>query len=190
MKKKGFTLIEVLLSSSIAAVVGVLLLGIIINNTGLFYQQSSRVNQGLDSNDALLSIRSSIKESSVVSVGYPELTPTYTTGVSVLVLKLPAFNASNQVIANVFDYAVFVVESGKLKIKVFPSVAPASSRKPQNTILAENVESIIFKYYNLAGAEVSAVDAVRVKTTLKLNQKAGSKNETSIATAEAILRND
>lgn len=189
MKKNGFTLPEVLIVLVVGIIVGGLLLSILVNNTGLFYQQSSKVSLGLGSNDALIAVRSTIKEASSIAVSYPEIPPpTFTSGNSVLVLKQLSIDANSNIIADTYDYIVFTKEGDKFRMKVFPNAS--SARKSQDQILAHNVENLIFNYYDKTDLPVAPQNAVKVKTTLFLKQKAGKGFETTIATSEANLRND
>lgn len=188
---KGLTLIEVLISMGIAVVVGGLLFVIIVNSTGLFYKQSSKIEQGVSVNDALSVIRNSIKEAQSIVANYPEIQPfTYTTGLTQLVLKLASIDSSGNIIIDSFDYYVFYLDQTKLFFKVFPGAL--SQRKSRDQILSTNVESLEFKYYNLANPpeEVTPISASKITITLFLEQKSGQVMEKSIATTEANLRND
>lgn len=197
MKMKGFTLIEVLIVMGISSVVGVLLLVIIFNSTGLFYQQSSKLSQGLGSNDALSKIRSTIRESSAIAVSYTAGSTTYTSSSSQLVLKVGSINATGNLISEVFDYFVFFSDpsagSGQVVLR-FKSFLDSQSvgRKPADQILSLNVDSILFQYYDLAipPQEVTPTSASKIKITLFLKQKSGANYETSVASSEANLRND
>lgn len=188
MKEKGLTLVEMIMAMAIAAVVGGLLLIIIVNSAGLFYSQGSKVEQGLNINDALTIVRTTIKESSKVAAGYPQSSPTYTSGINQLVLKIPSKNNQGDVIAGIFDYFVFYKEASKLRFKSFPD--SQSIVKASDQILAGNVNGLRFDYFDSLGQEVTPTSAVKVKITLTLQQKVGAVFETSVATSEANLRND
>jgi prepilin-type N-terminal cleavage/methylation domain-containing protein len=189
--RNGFTLLEILLGVAISAVAGALLLGIMVNNTGTFYQQTSKVTEGVGVNDAFMNIKTHIKSAQGVATQYPASTPaTYTTGNSTLVLQLPAIDSSGNVIANNYDYVVYTTESDRLAYKQFPNASPASARKSANTILSKNVDSVLFEYLDSANQAVTPTAAIKVRTTLSLKQKAGANYVTKIATSEASLRND
>lgn len=197
MNESGFTLVEALITLAIGTVVGVLLLVIMVNTGGLFYQQSGRLEQGLNINDALSKISSSVKESSSVAASYPPGgPPTYTSGSTQLVLKIPSISSSGDIISDTFDYFIFFSDpstgSGQvsLRFKTFPD--PQSSRKAQDQIFSTKVESLVFKYLDSQNPpqEVTPTSAVKVRVTLKLKQKAGAGIEQNIATKEANLRND
>lgn len=188
--KSGLTLIEVLIAMGIASVIGALLLIIIVESGGLFYQQSSKVGQGLGSNDALSQIRSAIKESSAITSSYIDGSRTYTSSSTQLVLKLGSIDSSGNLISDTFDYFVFFADMNKLRFKSFTDVQ--SLRRAADQILSLNVDSILFQYYDLANPpqEVAPTQASKTKITLTLRQKSGANIEMSIATSEANLRND
>lgn len=179
-----------LISVSIAAVVGGLLLVIIVNSTGLFYKESSKVEQGLNTNDALAEVRKSIKQSSAVVALYTSDAVTYTSGETQIVLKVPSLDSSGDNILTSFDYFVFFQDTGKLRFKIFPGIV--SSRKAQDRIFSNIVDSLVFKYLSPGNPplEVAPENAAKVRITLKLKQKAGADYLTNIATTEANLRND
>lgn len=189
--KSGLTLIEVLIAMGIASVVGALLLVIMFNSAGLFYQQSSKVGQGLGLNDALSQIRSSIRQSSAIASSYTDGSTIYTSSATQLVLKVASIDASGNLVPDTFDYFVFFKDETKLRFKSF--LAPQSNgRKASDRILSLNVENVLFQYYDLANPpqEVAPTSASNIKMTLTLKQKSGANYETSIATSEANLRND
>lgn len=188
---KGLTLVEVLIAMGISIVVGVLLLAVIVNSSGLFYSQSSKVGQGLGVNDALSKIRETIRESSFIAPGFPEsASPAYTSGSKQLVLKLSSIDVSGDIVSGAYDYFVFFSDTDKLRFKSFPD--SQSSRKIQDQILSLNVDSIKFQYFDSAVPpnEVAPATAVKIRISLSLKQKTGQSFEVSIATSEAGLRND
>jgi type II secretory pathway pseudopilin PulG len=187
--QKGFTIIEILVAATISVAAGALLFSILINTTGVFYQQTSKVNQGVGGNDAQVEFRKYLKEAQSVVAAYPESgSPLYSTGSSQVVLKLAAINQSGSVINGVSDYAVFYLTGSKLKERIFPNVA--SARPATDKILVDNVQTVLFQYFDSSGAIVSPPATEKAKMTLKLSQKAGAGIVTNTATAEANLRND
>ena len=186
----GFTLIEVLVAMGIATVTGVLLLVIIVNSTGLFTQQSSKVQMGLNINDALLQVRSSIKDASIVADQYISGGTTYTTGSNQLVLKVLSIDSSGNIIDNTFDFFVFFQDQNYLRFKTFPD--PSSARKQADRVFSTSVDGLNFQYFNsvIPPVEVVPTAATKVRITLTLKQKIGVKYETYTATSEANLRND
>ena len=190
MRERGLTLIEVLITMGIATVAGVLLVVIMVNSAGLFTQQSSKVQEGLNINDALSQVRSSIKQANAVASEYTGGGSTYTTGGSQLVLQVLSIDSLGNIIDNTLDYFVFFQDQNLLRFKIFPD--PSSSRKPVDRIFATSVDNLIFQYFNSASppVEVIPTSATKVRITLTLKQKIGINYETQTATSEANLRND
>lgn len=189
MKQMGLTLIELLISLSIAILAGILLLTVMVNTLGLFYKESSTLTQGLSINDALSKIRSAVKQSSAVTSSFISGV-TYTSSATQLILKIASIDSSNNLIANTFDYFVFFLDEGKLRFKTFPDVS--SSRDPQDQIFSTNVKSLEFKYLDLQSPsnEVVSGTASKVRISIILQQRSGIDFETIAATSEASLRND
>lgn len=190
MKEKGITLTEAIIALGIAGVIGVMLVAIIVNSTGLFYKESSLLKQGLGVNDSLAKIRSSIKESSSIAQDYTDSATTYTSSTDQLVLKVPAINSSGDIIANTFDHYIFSLEQQILHFKIFPD--QDSNRSLTDQVLSTNVDNIKFQYFDSSTPplEVPPQTAVKVKITLTLREKAGADFEQITATSEANLRND
>lgn len=188
--QKGLTLVEVLIAMGIAAMVGGLLMVIITNSTGIFTKQSAKVSTGLNANDALAVIRSSIKQAGSVAALYTDGSTTYTSGEDQLVLKVSSLDSSGKNIADTYDTFVFFLDQNILRYKVFPN--PLSTREPVDRIFSTAASDLHFQYFNSATPplEVAPASAAKVKITLTLRQKAGINFETNVATSEASLRND
>lgn len=187
---KGFSLMEVLIATSVSVVVGVLLLVIIVNSAGVSYKQSSKFQEGTTTNDIQASIVENIKSSSAVLASYTSGGTTYTSGAVQLILKIPTIDSSNNIISNAFDYFVYFLDSGKLRFKTFPDVS--SARKAQDQIFSTLVDSLTLQYFNSANPplEVIPTSASKIRMTIRLKQKSGASFEINTATTEANLRND
>lgn len=187
----GFTLVELLVTTGVVVVAGVLLLAVLINSTGIFYKESSKIGQGLNSNDALNSIRQYVKSASAIAATYQvdELTSLVTSSTQ-LILKLPSIDSNENIIADVSDYFVFFKQGDKMRLKSYPNLQ--SSRLAIDQVLSSNVESLLFQYFDnsLTPQEVEPQFAVKIKVTLNLRQKNGLGFEENISTSEASLRND
>lgn len=190
MRQNGMSLVEVLIAMAIAVVVGTLLVAIIVNSAGLFSNESSKLTQGQSINDLLLEVRGNIRGANSVAVSYTDGSTTYTSGLIQLVLKIPSQDASNNIIAETFDYFIYFLDQKKFRFKTFPNAL--SSRKAQDQIFSTNVESLTFKYLDSTNPplEVAPISARKVRITVVLKQKAGAVFETKTATSEASLRND
>lgn len=178
---KGLTFIEIFIAMGIATVAGVLLLVIIVNSLGLFANQSSRVESGLNINDALGQVRSAIKQSTVVDSS---------SGVGKLVLKVSSVDSSNNIISDIYDTYTFFLDNSVLHFQILPDAL--SSRQASDRIFSTNVDSLFFKYLNSANPpeEITPTAAAKIRVTLTLKQKVGTNYQINTATTEANLRND
>lgn len=190
MRERGLTLIEILVAMGIASIAGVLLVVIMVNSAGVSTKESLKVQNGLNINDALAKVRSTIKQASSVAASYTYNSTTYTTGPTQLILKVPSIDNSNNIISDTFDYFVFLLDGKVLRFKIFKD--PASSRQLVDQVFSTNVSNLTFRYLNSANpsVEVLPTSAAKVQIILTLMQKAGVVVETQIATSEASLRND
>ena len=190
-RQAGLSLIEVIIVMGVVVIIGSLLMVIMVNSTTLFTKQSAKLEEGLNINDTLAQVRSNIKDASSIAPSYTSGGTTYTSGLTQLVIKLPSIDSSNNIILNAFDSYVFFLYSNQMRMKTFPS--PQSTRKVQDQIFSNTVDSLKFQYFNsgIPPMEVSPATAVKVRITLTLKRKvAVNSYETVIATSEANLRND
>ena len=184
---RGFTLVELIISISIAVLVSGLLIAILVNNTGLFYKQSSKISEGIGANNGLVNIKSSIKESQSVADSFSFSGTTYSSSSTQLVLKLPSIDSSKDIISNTFDYFVYYQNNDKLIWRVFPD--PLSLRVSVNQILTENVQSLLFEYFNSAGNPITPTSAVKVRVRINLSKNVATEDEHLSVWTEVNLRN-
>lgn len=187
--RRGFAMVEVLLASAIAVVVGFVLVNILSNNTSVFYQQNALVSGNLSLNDTTAELTNQIKQASAVTLGYPESLPNFTTDAKTLVFKSPAVNVDG-VIPNVYDYTVISADQAKpkvLKMQLFPD--SQSTRKAQTRVLTAILDSIQFEYLDKTGAVTAPISAVSIRVTLTVGYQNGSINKKSSSNFVVGLRN-
>lgn len=188
-REKGFTLLELIISSAVGVVISGLLLVIMVNSTGLFYEQSSKVSQGVSVNDTLSNIRQIARSASSVASQYPETgTPEYSSSEMSIVFKVAAIDLTGDIITNIHDYIVYYVTADKLYERTLPNAQ--SSREDKTHILSNRVEIIKFEYLDSLGGLVTPDVASKVRITLGLKELISGVSQTHIATSEANLRND
>lgn len=191
MNNKGFTLVEVLITLTISMVIGVLLLSVFYQNSGLYSKQSTKISQGLSISRAAREISDTIKSSAAVVNVNPIGSTSYTTSSSSLVLSTPSVNAQGGVISNVFDYVVIARDISSTKIlRKYVFVDPASSRKEENKVLSTNLNDIIFLFFDDSGNVVSPTAASKINFSILLDEKAGNSNQQSSASGQINLRNN
>ena len=175
----GISMIEVLIATTLTALLGFLLTSLLTSTNNIFVNQSAQVEQGLSSNQATLEVSNLIKTSAGVALQYPATgTAQYVSSENVLVLKLPAFSSTGQVLDSVFDYAVIAKDQANSKIlRLWVFVDSQSSRKPQNKVLSTSLKSVQFIYLDTTNQQVSPVQAVRINYIINLSQGTNSLNE-------------
>ena len=180
--QRGISLPEILITLAIAGVGGFLIMGLLTSTTQVFKDQTTLVNQGLSVNQADLEIKELIKSSAGVMSQYPVSgSAQFITGPQTLILKIPAYSASGQVIDAIFDYAVITRDPTALKIlrkHIFPDVQ--SFRNSENKVLATALDSLSFVYLDSSNNPVSPTQAVRITFIINLSDNGGlSQNESS-----------
>lgn len=188
--KNGFSLVEVLVVSAASLIIGVILTGILVNHNGVFYKQSSLVNEGLSLNDTLNQIDSKIRQATVIAAGYPEVSPNFNTGTEVLVLKLLSIDINGNIINDTYDYIVIARDSENnriLRMITYPD--SLSSRNAGNVILTTLLESIEFKYLDKDNNQVSPISAGSIEVDLTVLSKTGSIGQPQSSSIITSLRN-
>lgn len=187
--RQGFTLMEVVIIAGIAVIVGTLLVGILVNNTGVINKESSIVRQGLNINDALGEIETYGRQAVSIVSGYPEVSPTYITGETTLVLKIPAIN-NQGIISDVYDFVIITkdtVNAKFLKEYIFPDTE--SIREEKNAVLTNLLDSVVFEYLDNNDLPVAPSSAVKVKATINVLSKTSGLDQVRSATVVISLRN-
>lgn len=188
--KRGFTLVEVIIAAGLAAIFGAMVVGILFNQTNFSKKEASVVSTNISVNDTTTQISNNIKQAMTVATGYPESSPIYTTGASILVLKLPAIINGGST-ANSSDYAVIYPDNSKtnlLMLKIFPNLN--SSRKNVTQVLTSNLSGINFVYKDRSGNAVNPTSASQVSVTLSINSKNGQVSNLRVSTFNTTLRNN
>ncbi len=167
LSQSGFTLLETVIVSILALIVGIALVSILVNNTDLFYKEGSIVKSGVNMNDVLQTVSDSIQESSSVVTGYPERSPIYISASQTLVLKLASTDSSGS-IPNTFDYVVFTKDPDKpyFRMKTFPN--PLSTRHTGDQILTTLLDAVEFTYLDKLDNQVPPGSATKVRAEISV----------------------
>lgn len=179
---KGWSLLEVLISVTIAAVAGGLIINLMVSSNKLFFDQSAQISHGLSLNQAKLEITDLIKSCAGIVTQYPVSgVAQYTTDSNTLVIKLPAISSGGDVIESVYDYAVIEADTAKptvLRKQIFKSTG--SYRNPENKVLSTSLANLYFNYLDINNVPVAVDQAVRVNFIITLSTKSGfAENESS-----------
>ncbi len=186
---KGFTIFETVIVAGIAVIAGTLLVGILVNNTGVTNTEKSMVTQGLSTNDSVHEIDNYVRQAAAIVSGYPVVSPTYVTGLTTIVIKIPSTNQQG-IISDVFDFVVITKDDSRgnlLKEYIFPD--DLSTRKTADKVLTNILDSIEFTYLDKNESLVAPTSAEKVKIQINVLSKNGSANKSRSATIVTSLRN-
>lgn len=188
-KLNGFTLVEILIGVAAAGVIGSILIAFLTQNSQIYTQQNTKVNQGLELNNAFTEIEDTIKSGgSVVSQYPPTGQAQHTTGLNTLVINIPSINAQGAVIQNTYDYIVLYGDAKVLRKKVFPD--PASSREEMNTVLSTKLSKLEFKYYDSGGQIISPIQSAKIGFIINVSDNVATETHSSSASGQVNLRNN
>lgn len=189
--QRGLGLVEMLLAVTISVVIGSLMVGIFVQNNSVFNHQQSKVSGNIDLNNITQIINSDIRLAVSVANGYPVASPTYTSGDTVLVLKVSSVDASNNIINNLYDYIVIAPDSQNpyiLREMVFPDAG--STRSPSNKVLTTGLVSVRFLYFNANNALTTPDQSTSVNFTVNVKGGVGRDTVTASASGLINLRNN
>jgi hypothetical protein len=176
-------------TTAVIAIMGLIMLfisQIFVVNYELFFGQSLRTANETDAILAARSVFQLARGAIAVEASHNFGGTTYTSSDSTLVLKMPAIDSSNNVIAGVFDYAAFYrhpTETTKIFVVVEPgtdSVRRAGARR----ITSYN-DTLIFRYN---APDLTAAD--RVSVYLINQQTRRGTTSTSRSWTAIFLRNN
>lgn len=190
-KNAGLTLIELLIFFTIAAGVGVLLVAILFQSNRLFLNESSKVYQGININDANSQITEALRSTSQIASSYTDGVKVYTSGDLTIVLQVPSVDSSGSSIANTYDYFVITKDASKeylLKKYVFPNAA--STRSSGEKILSNKLSFLQFSYLDDSGNTVLPSAATRINFRLNLQDKLGVQIRETSTSGQVNIRNN
>jgi prepilin-type N-terminal cleavage/methylation domain-containing protein len=157
-KQSGFTIIEIVITLAISVFVFMIIADIFISHNRLFNTQSALADVTINTSLALNRLQRIIKTADEVVAARTINSVNYTTGRETLILRLPSIDASQNIIANTFDYAAFHLNPLKPAELVFSLQAdPASVRRTGDTLISSYVEKINFNYNSATLSEVNLV---------------------------------
>lgn len=188
---KGFTLFELLIVMALVSVVGVLLIQILIQNNGVYYDQTTKVSQGLNVNDTYNQIEKDIRTSGGVVASLVDGEDTYTTSSNIIVLKIPSIDSSGSIISDTYDHLIIYEDGANnnfLMRKIIPNAI--SNRVYNKKVLLTNLSYLQFQYLDNSGSPISAVDASKINFIFNIKTAVGLNNQESSASGKVNLRNN
>ncbi len=178
----GFTLIEMLITIALFAIIMLVLFNLFDWHNRLFYFQQAQVYVSGSARSSLNDLSNYIAQSQAVLASHTFSGTNYNSGANVLVLQLPSADASGNILASTFDYVVFYTSSNQLMEQVAP--AAGSFRTQVTKQLSDTLNTITFTYDNADFTQVKSV-TVNIAT----QAKAGKQTVNYTLNQKVFLRN-
>lgn len=182
---RGFTIAEIVVVVGLFALLSVFIVGVYISHNQLFYSQSAEINAVGTARAVMDDLTDNIREAREVATSYIHNLVTYTSDSDTLVLRLPAIDSSGNPIAAAFDYVIYYIDAADAtRLRKIVSVNPLSSRRAEEKLLTDYLNSIALTYNN------SPMEtATRVTINLVTQDSVRLNTRTITITEEVFLRN-
>jgi prepilin-type N-terminal cleavage/methylation domain-containing protein len=184
VKKKGITLIELLIVMVLMGIVMPVISSIFITGLKTFNQEFTQTELQSNAQTILDEILNDAKNAQAVEETYG----TYTTGANTIILRVPTINSA-QVIqyedsSMLFDRIVYYYEVNKIHKVVFAdSRSIRFGQNNTNKVLASNILALNFTY------DPDVIAPTLVSTTVSNVQEVGKLTRSVSVTGKARLRN-
>ncbi len=162
LKKKGLsgiTLVELLIASLVATVIGAAIVIVFISGQNSFVVGTNLLEIHADARLAMEWIARDVQWTNQILANINIGGTTYTSGASEVVLSVPSVNAGD-IVTGSFDSIVYTLNGTNLMRLVVPDAA--SSRLRSSDIIANNINNLQFG----AGVDSIAVSLTAQKTVL------------------------
>lgn len=179
----GFTLAEVLVIVGLLVIVIVLGLGIFLSNNRFYENQTGKIALVNVLREAADRIAEYGREAAAFESSYAYGSTIYNTGAQTVIFRLPARNASDDIIAGIYDYAIITASSTvPNRLELLVDADPGSARPERNLLLTDSLTSVVFTYDNVdvlqagtvtfeitatAGGRYPATEKIYGQTTLR-----------------------
>jgi prepilin-type N-terminal cleavage/methylation domain-containing protein len=144
---KGLTLIEVLVVTGLTAILVTLGASIFLSNN-LFYEfQGGKIEINNSAREAADKIDEFGREAIAVEASHTYLSTTHTTDADTMVFRLPALDAQNDIIEDIFDYVVVTASSTvPERLELYVDADPLSARPERELLLSDNLADFNIVY--------------------------------------------
>lgn len=181
---KGFTLAEILVVVALFSVVVLTITSVYFSNDRFYNQENAKTILQNSSREAADKIVEFGRLAATFVSSYTFGAAVYTAGSQIVIFRIPAIDASNNIIASTYDYAIIGVNpSNPLRFELIVDANPASSRKSRTLLLSDKLSSLTVTYDNLDFALARKMD---FDFTLQI---AGKTTVTQTMTGSVTLRN-
>lgn len=186
MKKKGLTLIELLIVMVLMSILMPVIVSIYISGIKTFNQELTQTQLQSNAQTILDEIMNDTKNAQAVLETYNG----ETTNTSTIILRIPAIDASQVIQYNgtdmLFDVIIYKFEGNNIHKIVYSPIESNSVRRAQDgrdKVIASNILNLIFDY------DPDPVSPTLVTTTVTNNQAVGIFVRKVTVTSKARLRN-
>lgn len=149
--QKGISLIEVLIGVVLSSLIMLALLSLYIAGQKYFFNQGAKADTIQDSSYPSEWISRDIRGAIQAVSSYGS----YTTSSTMLILEVPSIDGAENIIAGSTDYIIYRENPGNPNLfeRIIDAADGVSSRSDGTRILADDLNSILFRYYASDGSE-------------------------------------
>ncbi len=182
--QKGFTLIEVVIVIGIFSLLMIALLDLFDWHNKIFLLERADTEATGSARTAMNNMTENISQASSVVTSHTFGSTTYTTGTNTLVLQIPSYNSSGNIITGTYDYVAYY-KSGNALYQILEA-GSGSARKANTKQLATNAATLTFTTdYPLDVAQATNV-IIDLQTQATIR---GNNTSTAHVTNTIFLRN-
>ncbi|MBI5003762.1 type II secretion system protein [Candidatus Kaiserbacteria bacterium] len=162
--KKGFTLVEILISTAVVILIMLVLYNIYTGYDAVFVIQQARVEVNGSAREVVDEFKHTALQASQVVTSHAFSGENYTSGSDEVVFRLPAIDGTGAAIAGRYDYIAFFATSTSV-YKVTEAGA-GSARGSGTRRLSDTLNTLVFTYNNvtLSSATSTEIDIQTQKT--------------------------
>lgn len=174
-----------LITLSILVILSALLVSVYFSYNNVMKVYLAKTDLQTSNSIALNKITSTIKLASNIPNTKIINSNNYTTSSNTLILELPSIDSNQDIIPNTYDYIAYHLDPvDNTKLKSSQEAAPASTRKSGDSLVGENIKSLIFNYNN---DEISQASSVNI--TIVLEKVINNRSQKLVSQSSADLRN-
>lgn len=202
-KGAGFTLLELLIASSITCFLLIVIAGVYMAHFRIFSNQNTSINVATQNKLGLDEVVNEIRESAgvVISCATPPCSPAETNSSTVLILQIWPLDSTGNPIdpqgGSNYDYIIYKrdpANTANLIKKIVLCASPCTStRKSGTPIIASNVSNLQFTYYNgadqICPTSCPYTDSNRITVTIDTTATNFKKTFTTTQSATGEIRN-
>lgn len=213
-EKNGFTLVELLIAISVAAIASVLISVAFVNTYGSIMIEQTRTSMVRDSQLFLrrmvedIRISNNILDTNTITDGYNSGGWVTSDPANIIIATLPATDSSNNFIYDditglpYYHEVIYFGSSGTMYRRLLANPAATTSNQTstcpapnsgcsRDIKLVDNLENMLFKFYDINDAiTTTPEDARSVEISINLRKKVYGKDIRTSNTSRITLRNE